>query len=123
MKKLLTFAVCLVSLLLTGCGASDPMVGTWKLQLDEKANALPAGMKPEATAEFKSDKTFSVTMKMGERTEDISGTYTVEGKSVTMAASMEGGKPSTEKQNVTLSDDMKSFPMPGAGELGKMVKQ
>lgn len=123
MKKLLMFAVCIASLLLIGCGASDPMVGTWKLQPSDKVKDLPAGMKPEATAEFKTDKTYTVSISMGERKDTMSGTYALDGKTVTMSATMESGKPSTEKNTVTLSDDMKSFDVPGAAEMGKMVKQ
>lgn len=123
MKKLLTLAVCLFSLLLVGCGASDPMVGTWKLKLDDKAKDLPAAMKPEATAEFKGDKTFTVSLKAGERTENMTGTYTLEGKTLVMTATSEGGKPASDKETVTLSDDMKSFPLPGSSGMGQMVKQ
>lgn len=123
MKKLITFAVCLLSLLLIGCGASDPMVGTWKLQLDDNVKALPAEMRPNAMAEFKADKTFTVSLKAGTRAEDMTGTYTLEGKTLVMTATSEGGKPASDKETVTLADDMKSFPLPGSSGMGKMVKQ
>lgn len=123
MKKLVVFAICSACLFMAGCGSSNPMVGTWKLELDGQAKELPEAMKPVATAEFKSDNTFNVNMTMGERKEELSGTYALDGKSLTMNVTMEGGKPSTEKETVTLSDDMKSFPLPGPSGMGNMVKQ
>lgn len=122
--KLRLFIVALVAYVLAGCsGGGDPMVGTWKLKLDDAiASKLPAGEKMEATVEFKADKTFAVDMNMGSKSQKIEGNYTLEGKTLTMTATKEDGKPSSDKPEVaTLSDDMKSFDMPGG--VGKIVKQ
>ena len=99
------------------------MVGTWKLQVAEAvASKMPAGEKLDATVDFKADKTFKVDMNMGSRHQTIEGTYTLEGKTLTMTSTKEDGKESHDKPEVaTLSDDMKSFEMPGG--VGKIVKQ
>jgi len=118
--------VCLILVLcsIIGCGgSSDPMVGTWKLQPNpEVQSKMPAGESFDATVEFKADKTFTVNMAIGSRKDELEGTYTLDGKTLTMTTTKEGGKPSNEKpETVTLSDDMKSFEMPGG--IGKIVKQ
>lgn len=103
------------------------MVGTWKLQMDESAlKEMPAGMKaPEMTLEFKGDGTVTGSFVMGEMKSTMSGTYSLEGKKLTMKVTHEDGKPSDggKEDVITLSDDMKSFELPGAGPQGKMVKQ
>lgn len=122
--KLRLFICALVAYALAGCsGGGDPMVGTWKLKLDDAvASKMPAGESVDTTVEFKADKTFAVDMKMGSRSQKIEGNYTLEDKKLTMTATKEDGKPSNDKPEVvTLSDDMKSFDMPGG--LGKIVKQ
>lgn len=123
MKKTLALFVIVMTALIGCSKASDPMVGTWKLQVDEAiASKMPAGEKIEVTVEFKADKTFAVHSTMGSRHDDIEGTYTLEGKTLTMTTTKEDGKPSSDKpETVTLSEDMKSFEMPGGD--GKIVKQ
>jgi hypothetical protein len=113
--------------MIIGCsGSSNPMVGTWKLQLEDSiAKMMPPGKKMEVTANFSGDNTFSMTMDAGDRVETVSGEYALNDKVLTLTPKMEGGKPSDDKpETVTLSDDMKTFPLPGgSGNIGKMVKQ
>ncbi len=120
MKKLLIFAVLTICLAITGCGSSDPMAGTWKLEVSEDMKKLMGDNSPTSTAVFK-DGTVKLTMAMGTRTEELEGTYKLEGKTLTITPTKEGGKPSNDKpETITLADDMKSFDMPGGV---KMVKQ
>ncbi len=113
-----------IVLLTAGCGGGNPMVGTWKLVLNDDIKAkMPAGEKADVSVEFKADKTFVVLMDMRGRKEEISGTYELKDKTLTMHQKMEGGKPSDETQTATLSDDGKSFTAPGMDAMGKMVKQ
>lgn len=122
MKNLFALLALLCLFVVTGCGSSNPMVGTWKLMLNEDvARVMPADQKPDVTVEFKGDNTFRVDMKMGERAQNVEGTYKLEGKTLTMHQTKEDGKPSDETETATLSDDMKSFEMPGG--MGKIVKQ
>ncbi len=124
MKKLfVTLQFALFTLILIGCGSSNPMVGTWKLQMDEAmTKSMPANMKPDVNVEFKADNTFAIKMKIGDRNDDMEGTYKLDGKTLVMTQTKEGGKPSTDKPaTATLSEDMKSFDMPGG--MGKVVKQ
>jgi uncharacterized protein (TIGR03066 family) len=107
-----------------GCGSSDPMVGTWKMELSEELKKnMPKDQKVDVVAEFKADKTFSVSMDMMGRKDTVSGTYELKDKTLTMKQTMESGKPSNETSTATLSDDMKSFSAPGTESMGKMVKQ
>ena len=100
------------------------MVGTWKMELsDGMKEKMPAGQKLDIVAEFKEDNTFSVKLDAMGRKDEVSGTYELKGKELTMHQKMESGKPSDEKEKVTLSDDMKSFTAPGTESMGKMVKQ
>lgn len=128
-RKSLLLVACFVWLLaLVGCGggASDPMVGTWSLKLNEDMKKMmPKDAKePTVTAEFKGDKTFEVKMNMDGKEQVVSGTYELKEKELTMKATMEDGKPSNDKPEVvTLSEDKKSFPLPGAGAMmGSMHK-
>lgn len=126
-SKLMLVLVFCISLLLVGCSKPDPMVGTWKMSLDDTlAKQLPKGMQmPTATLEFKADKTFTVTTVAAGKTSSMDGTYKLEGKSLTMTVANMEGKPAPEQmkkpETVTLSEDMKSFDMPGG--MGKVVKQ
>jgi uncharacterized protein (TIGR03066 family) len=121
--KLSPIFILIALLALIGCSKPDPMVGTWQLQMDPAINSqLPSSQKISATVEFRADKTFTVDLNLGSRKEQLEGTYTLEGKTLTMTPTKENGKPSSDKPEVvTLSDDMKSFEMPGG--MGKIVKQ
>ena len=126
MRKVLTFSlVSFVLLLGIGCGgSSNPMVGTWKMEFSEDVKAkMPKDQKAEIVAEFKDDKTFTVKVDLLGRKDDVSGTYELKDKELTMNQKMESGKPSSEVQKATMSDDMKSFTAPGMESMGKMVKQ
>lgn len=124
-KTRVLLVVCLAWMLaLVGCGGGNPMVGTWTLKLNDAIkNAPGGGDAPIATAEFKADNTFEVKTKMGGSEQTVSGTYELKDKELTMKTTKEDGKPSSDKPEVvTLSDDMKSFPVPGAAGMGSMVK-
>jgi Lipocalin-like domain len=113
---LLTFA------LLAGCGSSDPMVGTWKLELSEDMKKLAQGKDTgQVTMTFKEDKTVTMTSALGGQSESATGTYSLTEKTlkVKMALTAKNSAPAQE-QTYTLAEDMKSFPM---SILGKMVKQ
>jgi len=118
--------VALVALL-SGCKkGGDAMVGTWKLQLDPSlASKMPAGMKaPDVSVEFKDGGTFTASIAAAGKTQTAEGTYKLDGKALTMTTTKEDGTTKAPKDEaVTLSDDMKSFDLPGANGMGKMVKQ
>lgn len=126
MKRIVLFSL-LASMALVGCGSTNPMVGTWKLQIDESAlQQMPPGMKkPDLTLEFKADGTMTGSFVTESRESTMAGTYKLDGKTLTMKMTEEDGKPRADakEDSVTLSDDMKSFEIPGAGAQGKMVKQ
>jgi len=114
-----------VAALLVGCKKADPMLGTWKLQIDEKAiekREAPPGL--EVSVDFKEDGKYKVTYSVMEQAQTIEGTYKLDGKNLTMTDQGKDGKPAPAK-TVTLSDDMKSFPPPSEklAKVGKMVKQ
>ena len=112
-------------LLAIACGkSSNPMVGTWKMEFsDAVQEKMPKDQKSDIVAEFKEDNTFTVKVDLLGRKDDVSGTYELKDKKLTMHQKMESGKPSNETQEATLSDDMKSFTAPGMESMGKMVKQ
>jgi len=126
--KLKTLVPALLGLMLVvGCGAGNPVVGTWKLQMsDDVKKNIPAGTTPPSvTAEFKADNTFTITADFMGQKQSGSGTYTVEEKTLKLKTTMENGKAATNprEETVTLSEDGKSFDLPGSGGMGKMVKQ
>jgi hypothetical protein len=124
MRKLLAPFMISFVLLAVGCGSKDPMVGTWKMEFSDAVKSqMPKDQKAEIVAEFKGDKTFSVKLDMLGRKDEVSGTYELKDKELTMHQTMEGGKASNETQKATMSDDMKSFTAPGMEAMGKMVKQ
>lgn len=125
MRKALAFSlVTFVLLLAMACGASNPMVGTWKMVFsDDVKSKMPAGQSADIVAEFKADKTFVVKMDLLGRKDEVTGTYELKDKELTMHQKTEGGKPSDETQKATMADDMKSFTAPGMESMGKMVKQ
>lgn len=105
---------------------SSPMAGAWKLEVSPEAmKDAPKDTKPpEMTMTFTEDGKFMAEMKFGETTSKAEGTFKLDGKSLTIDTVTEDGKPSKSKdETVTLSDDMKSFPIPGSEGMGKMVKQ
>jgi hypothetical protein len=126
--RALAFAAMLLTLFAIACkGADSPAVGTWKLVLSEDAKKqMPSGMKePTVTVNVTGDGKFDAKMDIGTEQSTASGTWKLDGKSLSFTTDMEGGKkkdpPKTE--TVTLSDDMKSFEIPDAAGMGKMVKQ
>lgn len=125
MHKFVAFLlISLGALVMYGCGSSDPMVGTWKMEFAEEVKSkMPKDQKADIVAEFKADKTFNVKLDLMGRKDEVSGTYELKEKTLTMHQTMEGGKPSNETQTATMSDDMKSFTAPGMETMGKMVKQ
>ena len=107
-----------------GCGSTNPMVGTWKMEFSKEVKEqVPEGTAMGITAVFKDDKTFTVDIDAMGRKDQVKGTYELEGKELTMNQGEENGQPSSEVQKATLSDDMKSFAAPGMDSMGKMVKQ
>jgi hypothetical protein len=108
--------------LLAGCGSSDPMVGTWKLELSEDMKKLAQGKDTgQVTMTFKEDKTVTMNSAMAGKSESASGTYTLEAKTLKVKmAPMANSTVPTQEQTFTLAEDMKSFQM---SILGKMVKQ
>ena len=84
---------------------------------------MPAGEKMDIVAEFKDDNTYTVKVDAMGRKDDVSGTYELKDKELTMHQKMESGKPSDETEKATLASDMKSFSIGGTGSMGKMVKQ
>ena len=84
---------------------------------------MPEGTAMDITAVFKDDKTFAVDVNAAGQKDKVAGTCELEGKELTMTQKTENGKPSSEVQKATLSEDMKSFTAPGMESMGKMVKQ
>ena len=125
MRKVLAFSfLSFVLLLAVGCGSSNPMVGTWKMEFSEDVKKqMPEGTVMDITAVFNDDKTFAVDVNAAGMKDKVSGTYELDGKDLTMNQTEENGQPSNEVQKATLSDDMKSFSAPGMEDMGKMVKQ
>lgn len=125
MRKVLGLSIVIFVLLWAlGCGSSNPMVGTWKMEFSEDVKKqMPEGTSMGITAVFKDDKTFTVAIDALGRKDQVKGTYELEGKELTMNQEEENGQPSSEVQKATLSDDMKSFAAPGMDSMGKMVKQ
>lgn len=125
MRKVLAFSLLsIVFVLAMGCGASNPMVGTWKMEFaDDVKSKMPKDQNADIIAEFKADKTFVVKLDLLGRKDEVTGTYELKDKELTMHQKTEGGKPSDEVQKATMSDDMKSFTAPGMESMGKMVKQ
>lgn len=125
--KMLFALIGLVALI--GC-SSNPMVGTWKMEIPESAKT----MSGDATGEmvFKGDNSFTMTMKgtaMGQpQNMVVEGTYKLTDKTLALTATKttlndkEMPTSDNKAQEVTLSADMKSFTdsaMMGA----KFVKQ
>jgi uncharacterized protein (TIGR03066 family) len=83
---------------------------------------MPETDRPKVDVDFREDGTFTFLVKRGDRSDEIVGTYKLEGSQLTMTPTVEDGKPSKEKPiTVTLSDDKRSFPMPeGAGTIVKL---
>lgn len=128
MKRIQILLAALAVALLLGCGgSSNPMVGTWQMEMSEEVlKLMPKGQKPPSMSiTFADDGTFKGTAAFGDETSEITGEYKLEGKSLTLTPKTEDGKPSNDKpETVTLADDMKSFPIPGSGAgEGKMVKK
>ena len=117
--------LALLAFLAIGCstGTLSPMVGHWKL--DETTGAyksLPEDNRQKVDVEFKRDETFTFKVKGGDRTEEIVGTYKLDGTKLTMTPTQENRKPTNEKPiTVEVSKDFKSFDMPQSA--GKIVKQ
>jgi uncharacterized protein (TIGR03066 family) len=123
-KLIASFVALLAVLMVVGCGSSNPMVGTWKMEFAEAVkDKMPKDQNTDIVAEFKADNTFNVKIDLMGRKDEVSGTYELKDKTLTMHQKMEGGKPSDETQTATMSDDMKSFTAPGMESMGKMVKQ
>lgn len=120
MLKRMAIVPLLLGLAIVGCGPSNPMVGTWKLELSEDLKKLSQSAGAgNMTMEFKGDNTVTMTATGAGKTESQSGTYTLTDK--TLKIKMTGGTAmANQEQTWTLSDDMKSFDM---SFLGKMVKQ
>ena len=125
MRKVPAFwFLCIVLLLALGCSSGNPMVGTWKMEFSEEVKKqMPEGTTMGITAVFKDDKTFTVNVDAMGQKDNVTGTYELEGKELTMTQEKENGQPSSEVQKATLSEDMKSFTAPGMDSMGKMVKQ
>jgi hypothetical protein len=123
MRPIWTLLACFCLLVAGGCGGGNSLVGKWRLEPSAEVKSSPQGA-PTVSLEFKEDNTFSMLLVWGARSDTMTGTYTLNGKTLTMTPNSEGGKESHDKPDViTLSDDMKSFPAPGAGGMGMMVKQ
>ncbi|MBA3725995.1 MAG: hypothetical protein H0W86_05980 [Armatimonadetes bacterium] len=115
--KAICSCLVLLSGLLAGCGAANPMVGTWKMDIaKETADMMgKAGAPPAAgQIEFKDDGTFALKMT-GLVKAETSGDYDVHGKKVTLNPKNTGAPP-TEG---TLSEDGKTFTARGM----KFVKE
>lgn len=102
------------------------MVGTWKLQISDEAKKLmPASAEPTIVFDFKGDGKMTATIEGGGQKNSMEGTYTLVEKALTLTTTSENGKApkSSTPVTVNLSDDMKSFEMPGMMGMGKLVKQ
>jgi hypothetical protein len=125
------FAALAAALFVVGC-SSNPMVGTWKLELPAEMQSMVKQSGGEARGDmvFKGDNTFKLTMHikaMGtEQNSTIEGTYKLEGKDLTLTATKMDGKATEgkdkEPQKVVLADDMKSFTDPKLQGM-KFIKQ
>lgn len=97
--------------------SSNPMVGTWKLQLGPNS----PNRDMYGTVTFTEDR-FSMDFSDGTAKQKTSGRYTRDGKIVSMIPEDEAGKPvAHQPQKVMLADDMKSFRVENLH--AKMVKQ
>lgn len=103
------------------------MVGTWKLQVDDKADAATKQMASAVnmSVTFKADNTYEAEITLMGQKSTSTGKYKLDGKSLTMTSQVEDGKPVTTPKDevITLSDDMKSFDMPNSNGMAKIVKQ
>jgi hypothetical protein len=124
MKRILVAVATVAAFAIMGCGSSNPMVGTWKLQMsDEMKKNMPAGAKADVTIVFKDNSTFEASTDMMGMKSSAKGTYKLEDKKLTMTATEVDGQKKTDKpETVTLSDDKKSFDVPGGMGM-KVVKQ
>lgn len=121
MSKVVFLALLLLSLVLAGC-SSSPMVGTWKLQVPEAlataAKSMGKGDSLNAEVVFASDGKFSLKGLGAGKSGQMEGTYTLEGKKVTLKFEKMDGTAITEDQmkpeTAELSEDGKSFIVRGA---------
>jgi hypothetical protein len=123
------FAMFIAGLLLAlaGC-SSNPMVGTWKLELSEemKKNMPPGTKMPDIHMVFKADGTFEGASPSAVGAESkVKGKYKLEGTTLTMSdVEVDGKKEAEGKMETTiLSADKKSFDVPNSNGMAKMVKQ
>jgi hypothetical protein len=129
--KLIPACIAFLALLLAGCG-SDPLIGTWKAQLSPEQKAgmakVAGGAAYDATIEFQSDG--KVTMRLNGTlagkadSGTIEGTYKLKGKEIAITITrLEGTEVKDQRpQTAVLSDDGRSFLMPGEIPV-KFVKQ
>lgn len=124
------FAICalITVVALVSCkGAGGPMVGDWSLELSEAAmkNWPASEAKPNVSMTFSGDGTWTGTASVAGKNTQASGTYTLDGKALKVTTKMEDGKEQSPPRvdTATLSEDEKSFELPGMGALGKMVKK
>lgn len=121
MTKAVLFAALLLGLVLAGC-SSNPVVGTWKLQVPEAlataAKSIGKGGDMNAEVVFASDGKFSLKGLGAGKSGQMEGTYKVEGKTVTLTFEKLDGTPITEQvmkpETAELSDDGKTFVVRGA---------
>jgi len=71
----------------SGGSNADKIVGKWEISKPGKE-----GPPPGTTVEFTKDGKYTMSMKVGDKMESMSGTYKVEGDSIKTAMKPPGGK-------------------------------
>lgn len=119
MRKRLVFVLLLI-LTLVGCG-SNPMVGTWQLQIDESITKNAPGGGPKVEFKFMPDGTFEQVYQEGNRKIVASGTYELKDQRLFLSVTKQNGKEASPSNiDVTVTSDFKSFEVP---DVGKVIKQ
>lgn len=124
---LLLYLGTLLGAAIIGCKPANTMVGTWEMQIDPQVLKQfgAENNPPKASMTFKEDGTFAATFSSGSATQTGEGTYVLKERELTMTATKTNGKAAQNAtpQTVTLSEDMKSFEVPGSNGMGKFVKK
>lgn len=121
MARVALFVAVFLCLLLSGC-SSSPVAGTWKLQVPEAlataAKTMGKGDSLDANMVFGDDGKFKLSGFGAGKSGQMEGTYTVNGKKVTLNFEKLDGTAITEQQmkpeTAELSEDGKSFIIRGA---------
>ncbi|MBI5705929.1 MAG: hypothetical protein HZC36_02945 [Armatimonadetes bacterium] len=121
MARVAPLVLLLLALALAGC-SSNPVAGTWKLQVPEAlataAKTMGKGESLDANIVFGDDGKFKLSGFGAGKSGQMEGSYSVNGKKVTLNFEKLDGTAITEQQmkpeTAELSEDGKSFLIRGA---------